>query len=243
MKELLPKLSNRLARFKEAALTLEVPKFEAVVPEVTDDVISHEWFWPRLSQFFKPKDVVVAETGTSSFGILDVPLPEQSVLVTQILWGSIGYTVGSTLGAALAARETGLGRTILFIGDGSMQLTVQELSTIMRWDLKPIIFLLNNTGYTIERYLHGKHRKYNDIVNWKWTSLLTVLGDEANVKSQSFTVNNKQELVALLDNAEFASANKCQLVEVMMPMHDAPRALQVQAELSGKTNAYAATAC
>jgi pyruvate decarboxylase len=28
--------------------------------------------------------------------------------------------LGSTLGAAIAAREKGLGRTILFIGDGSL---------------------------------------------------------------------------------------------------------------------------
>jgi pyruvate decarboxylase len=81
----------------------------------------------------------VAE-GTSNFGILDIPLPDKSVFVSQILWGSIGWTVGtliffaflsfrlnrymsvtgSTLGAALAARDLGLGRTILFIGDGSM---------------------------------------------------------------------------------------------------------------------------
>ena len=46
------------------------------------------------------------------------------------------------------------------------QLTVQELSVMMRWGLKPIVFVLNNSGYTIERYLHGKTRKYNDISNW-----------------------------------------------------------------------------
>ena len=59
-------------------------------------------------------------TGTSSFGVLDVPLPDGAVFVSQILWGSIGWTVGSTLGAAIAARDIGLNRTILFIGDGSM---------------------------------------------------------------------------------------------------------------------------
>jgi pyruvate decarboxylase len=64
--------------------------------------------------------VIVAETGTSAFGILDVPLPDKAVFLAQILWGSIGWTVGSTLGAAIAARDLGLGRTILFIGDGSM---------------------------------------------------------------------------------------------------------------------------
>ena len=37
---------------------------------------------------------------------------------------------------------------------------------MIKHDLKPIIFVLNNSGYTIERYLHGMNRKYNDISNW-----------------------------------------------------------------------------
>jgi pyruvate decarboxylase len=138
------------------------------------------------------------------------------------------------------------------------QLTVQELSVMIAHDLKPIIFLLNNSGYTIERYLHGKERydmsfsfflilqyllmgvsrKYNDITNWKWTSLFNVFGDDDGKKSQTFTVHNKAELSTLLDNEKFANADKIQLVEVIMDKFDAPRALQVQAELSGKTNAY-----
>ncbi|EIN12769.1 pyruvate decarboxylase [Punctularia strigosozonata HHB-11173 SS5] len=240
MKSLIPKLTKRLARFKESAKEIAVPKFELPVPQEADDVISHAWLWPTVGTFFKPKDVIVAETGTSSFGILDVPLPDNSIFVSQILWGSIGWTVGSTLGAALAARDLGLGRTILFIGDGSMQLTVQELSTMIRHKLNPIIFLLNNSGYTIERYLHGKYRKYNDIVNWKWTKLLDTLGGEDGKTAKSYTVHNKQELNALLTNPEFAAASLPQLVEVMMPQHDAPRALKVQAELSGKTNKYVA---
>lgn len=88
------------------------------------------------------------------------------------------------------------------------------------------------------RFLCPTLRKYNDIVNWKWTSLLTVLGDLDGSKSKSYTVHNKTELSALLDDATFASANKIQLVEVMMDKYDAPRALQVQSELSGKTNKY-----
>jgi pyruvate decarboxylase len=76
--------------------------------------------------------------GTSNFGILDVPMPDKSVFVSQILYGSIGWATGkyckissanlyltevtsaSTLGVALAARDKCLGRTILFTGDGSM---------------------------------------------------------------------------------------------------------------------------
>lgn len=37
---------------------------------------------------------------------------------------------------------------------------------MIRSGVTPIIFLLNNSGYTIERYLHGPARKYNDINNW-----------------------------------------------------------------------------
>ena len=57
---------------------------------------------------------------------------------------------------------------VISVADGPLdsQLTVQELSVMLRWGLKPIIFVLNNNGYTIERYLHGMTRKYNDISNW-----------------------------------------------------------------------------
>ncbi|KAJ7935574.1 thiamine diphosphate-binding protein [Mycena leptocephala] len=222
MKELLPLLTARLQPCSAEARKIPVPDFTAVIPTEEDNVISQAWFWPTMGKFFRPKDVIIAETGTSSFGILDVPLPE------------------NLLGAAFAARDIGLNRPILFIGDGSLQLTVQELSVILRHGLKPIIFLLNNSGYTIERFLHGKERKYNDISNWKWTALLGVLGDAEGTLSQSYTVHTKDELAALLDDASFAQAGKMQLVEVMMRKHDAPRALVKQAELSGKTNAYVA---
>ncbi|KAK0464686.1 thiamine diphosphate-binding protein [Desarmillaria tabescens] len=238
MKDLLPKLTSRLEAYKSAALRYDVPPFRAVVPQEDDNIISQSWFWPTMAKFFRPKDVIVAETGTSNFGILDVPLPNDSILLNQVFWGSIGWSVGSCLGAALAAKDKDLGRVVLFVGDGSLQLTAQELSTMIRKDLKPIIFVLNNSGYTIERYIHGETRKYNDITNWKWTSLLETLGDLDGTRSKSYTTNTKEELSNLLDDSEFASANKIQLVEVVMPMHDAPRALKVQAELSGKTNAY-----
>ncbi|KAI8994177.1 pyruvate decarboxylase [Trametes punicea] len=240
MKRLLPQLTARLQPFKEGAVQFDVPKFQLPLPQEDNETISHSWLWPRVGQFFKSKDIIVAETGTSSFGVLDIPLPPDSIFVSQILWGSIGWTVGATLGAAFAGLDRGLGRTILFVGDGSIQLTVQELSVMHHWGLKPIIFLLNNSGYTIERYLHGMKRKYNDISNWKWTKLLDTFGGEEGKTCKSYTVRSKKELSALLDDPAFAKAEVIQLVELIMEKEDAPRALKVQAELSGKTNRYVA---
>lgn len=68
-------------------------------------------------------DIILTETGTSSFGLTNVALPSNSTYVAQILWGAIGWSVGACLGASLAAKETGEERrTVLFVGDGSLQL-------------------------------------------------------------------------------------------------------------------------
>ncbi|KAG6891359.1 hypothetical protein C0992_008474, partial [Termitomyces sp. T32_za158] len=241
MKELIPKLTERLESYHVAASKLVVPRFLAPVPQEKLQTISHNFFWPRVAEFFRPHDIIVTETGTANFGILDVPLPEKSVLISQILWGSIGWSVGSLLGASLVVKESGRGRSILFVGDGSLQLTVQELSVMLRVGVKPIVFVLNNRGYTIERFIHGKTRKYNDISNWQWTSLLKVLGDPDETISNSYTVHTKSELSDLLDNTAFARADKMQIVEVIMDKLDAPRSLQLQAEASGKANAYDAS--
>ena len=74
----------------------------------------------------------------------------------------------------------------------------------------------------------SRHRKYNDIANWHWTSLLKFFGDDPSGKlSNSYTVKSKAEVSALLDNPAFANAEKIQLVEVIMHKYDAPRALKV----------------
>lgn len=118
-------------------------------PNVTNEVsknddksstITQAWFWPRVGEFLKEKDIVVTETGTANFGIWDTKFPTGVTALSQVLWGSIGWSVGACQGAALAAKDVSASRrTILFVGDGSFQLTVQELSTMIRQGLKPIM--------------------------------------------------------------------------------------------------------
>ena len=112
---------------------------------------------------------------------------------------------------------------------------------MMHLGLKPIIFVLNNGGYTIERFLHGPTRTFNDIVNWyehvlfpafvfifyencrKWTKLLDALSDEKTV-SKSYKVTTKTELDRVLSKPNFG--NEITLVEVVVPMFDAPPVLR-----------------
>ncbi len=84
---------------------------------------------------------MIAESGTAQFGLPDAHLPADVTYITQVYYGSIGYTVPACLGAAVAHRDQGReqGRVILAVGDGSLQLTVQEIGTMIKLGLRNII--------------------------------------------------------------------------------------------------------
>ncbi|GAA98499.1 uncharacterized protein L969DRAFT_76081 [Mixia osmundae IAM 14324] len=239
---ILPKLIKSLGAIAKSTKKEKIPRPENAgqvleQPKENSEIISQDYFWPTMGKFFQAGDIIIGETGTSSFGLLDVQFPPDAVFVSQVLWGSIGYTGGAVLGCSLAARELGKKqRTLLFIGDGSLQLTAQEFSTVIRQDLHPIIFVLNNDGYAIERFIHGMEAKYNDIQGWQWQKLLELFGPKAG-KTTSVRVSTRTELEALIADASFATLEQTRLVEVILPKCDAPRALRKQAELTAKANA------
>jgi len=49
--------------------------------------------------------------------------------------------------------------------------TAQELGALSRDGLAPVVIVVNNDGYTVERAIHGESAYYNDIVSWRWTDL------------------------------------------------------------------------
>lgn len=201
-----------------------------------EQVITQAWIWPRVGQWLRENDIVITETGTANFGIWETRFPAEVTAISQVLWGSIGYSVGATQGAALAAKDHGIDRrTILFVGDGSIQLTAQEISTMIRHGLKPIIFVICNDGYTIERYIHGMDATYNDIQPWRFKDLLAVFGADPKA-SKTFQVKTKKELDDLFSDEEFSAAKYIQLVELYIPKEDVPRALKKTAEVSARTN-------
>ena len=52
-------------------------------------------------------------------------------------------------------------------------MTGQELSTAARYGLNPIIFVLNNKGYTTDRFIH--EGPYNDVHEWAYHLMPQVL--------------------------------------------------------------------
>ena len=181
-------------------------------------------FFDRMSHFIENNSIVIAETGVSLFSTAEMLMPEGTTFIGQTFYGSIGYTVGATLGASMAARDR---RTVLFVGDGAFQVTCQDLSTMIRNHLKPIIFLLNNDGYTIERVIVD--RPYNDIQPWRYHKLLEVFGG-----GLGFDVHTQGELENALDKA--ATADGLVFIEIHTERLDCPEALRSAGRSMAKTN-------
>ncbi len=169
-------------------------------------------YWEAIQGYLRPGDVLLTDNGTS-YAIFGFRLPPKCTVIASVIWGSIGYSVGALLGTLTAAPDR---RHLLFIGDGSIQETAQELSTMLRHDCKPVIFLINNGGYTIERGYMGKTADYNDIAGWAYAELPKVFRPDTTARS--FVVKT----VADLETALSAPNDSLIFIESVMDPYDAP---------------------
>lgn len=188
--------------------------------EVTPDAaLTQQRLWPRMARFVREGDVVITEAGTSNIGLGPQPLPSGVKYINSGIWGSIGFTLPALLGSQLAAPSR---RHLLFIGDGSFQLTAQELSTILREDLAPIIVLVNNRGYTIERWILGMRSAYNDVANWDYGKLPSVF--HPGTSMVSYSASTEEELEQALAQIDGSSAGA--FLELHLEPEDAPAGLK-----------------
>jgi TPP-dependent 2-oxoacid decarboxylase len=190
--------------------------------------VNHERFWARVQDWLPASTTVAAEIGTAFYGALDLRLPPESDLLGQPVWSSIGFALPAVLGAALARPDR---RPVLFIGDGSAQLTVQELGTFYARGIRPVVFVLNNDGYTVERLLQSPNADYQDIVAWNWTELPAALGGTDVRTAKVCTVGELQNALQGASDPEHAW-----LIEVMLPRMDVPRLLVELARGKRATN-------
>ncbi len=209
-------LATILTRRAVTSPPVASPPAEALPPPPPrDQPLTQEMLWDRLCTALTPGNVVLADQGTSFYGMADHRLPQGVTFIGQPLWGSIGYTLPAALGAGVAHPDR---RTVLLIGDGAAQLTIQELGNFSREGLSPVIVVVNNDGYTVERAIHGEAAPYNDIVNWKWTDVPGALGVADHL---AFRVQTYGEL----DDALTAAArhrDRMVLVEVVLPRLEIP---------------------
>ena len=87
---------------------------------------------------------------------------------------------------------------------------------MLRHDYKPVIFLINNGGYTIERCWLGKTSRFNDVADWAYADLPKVY--RRDTTARSFVVKT----MADLEKALSAPNDSLIFIEAIMDPFDAP---------------------
>lgn len=227
MHDALEALSGIVASGTQLPVEDELPT-KAVTVADADGTLTQEVLWDKVAGALTPGNVVLADQGTSFYGMAAHRLPTGVTFVGQPLWASIGYTLPAALGAGLAQPDR---RVVLLVGDGAAQLTVQELGSFEREGLAPVVILVNNDGYTIERAIHGQQAYYNDIVRWDWQALPAALGAGKSTVLRAATP-------AQLDTAlaQAAQEDTMTVVEVVVDVLDLPELLGELAQSAAAAN-------
>ncbi|CCC66958.1 hypothetical protein NCAS_0A04000 [Naumovozyma castellii] len=239
IKPLMKSLLHSLDESKIKYIFEEAPSMILPKTKIPDDVLlRQEWVWNEISHWFREGDIIITEIGTSAFGINQTRFPNEAQGISQSLWGSSGYSLGACLGTSFAIQEferehnhnfhrhtqnVEKHRVILFVGDGAFQLTMQELSTIIRWNLTPYIFVLNNEGYSVDRFLHPEaNASYYDIQPWNYLDLMATFNAKNYETKKIVTVGDFRDMV---QDPLFAINDKIRMVEILLPSTDVPQAL------------------
>ncbi|WVZ16124.1 hypothetical protein V8G54_009106 [Vigna mungo] len=173
----------------------------------------------HVQEMLSGETAVIAETGDSWFNCQKLKLPKGCGYEFQMQYGSIGWSVGATLGYAQAVRPK---RVISCIGDGSFQVTAQDVSTMIRNEQNPIIFLINNGGYTIEVEIHDG--PYNVIKNWNYTALIDAIHN-GDGKCWTSKVTCEEELIEAIQTATGEKKDCLCFIEVIVHKDDTSKEL------------------
>ncbi len=180
----------------------------------TDEDLTQNYIYSMMQDFLSPSDILVAETGLTSFGSIPAKIPYGVKFCSQSLWGSIGWATPACLGASMADKTR---RVILLTGEGSHQMTAQEVSTMLRYGVNPIIVVVNNEGYTIERLLcEDPMDEYNEVAKWNYTKFVEAFdGNKITFKAKT-----KKEFLEALNSAR--RTNEFVYIEAFTAIMDAP---------------------
>jgi len=111
-----------------------------------------------LSKHLKPKDVMVIDSGSSSYVVSQsIKIKKGQRFIASGGLGAMGYALPASIGSSVALGNK---RVICITGDGSLHMNLQELQTVSHYKLPIKMFIFNNKGYASIR--STQHNFFND---------------------------------------------------------------------------------
>ncbi len=188
-----------------------------------DASITNRRLFARINELLDENMVVIADVGDCLFGASDLTIYRHTEFISPAYYTSMGFAVPASIGAQFANLKL---RPLVLVGDGAFQMTCLELSTAVRYSFNPIIMVLNNKGYTTERFL--QEGPFNDILNWNYHRLCDFLGG-----GKGYEVRTEGELEVALKSA-LANKDCFSLLNIHMEKLDISPALERLAERLSK---------
>jgi TPP-dependent 2-oxoacid decarboxylase len=181
---------------------------------VSSGKITVEGLFNRLNAFLSDTTTVVADVGDALFGATDLFIRHRTEFISPAYYTSLGFGVPAAVGAQLANPKQ---RPLVLVGDGAFQMTGMELATVARYQLNPVVVVLNNGGYGTERPMQDG--PYNDLWPWQYHRLPEILG-----AGRGWVVETEAELDRALREAERHTESFC-LIDVRLGKFDRSPAL------------------
>jgi TPP-dependent 2-oxoacid decarboxylase len=216
-------LGSKLRRRTPRRLPRPTPVMPFVVRN-SNTRLTVKRLFERLNGFLSKNTVVVADVGDALFGATDLFIRERTEFLAPAYYTSMGFAVPACVGAQLANPKL---RPLVLVGDGAFQMTGMELATIARYQLNPVVVVLNNNGYGTER--HMQDGPYNDVWPWHYSRLPEVLG-----AGRGFLVQTEDELDRALTEAQAWTQSFC-LLDVRLATLDRSPALDRLASRMART--------
>jgi acetolactate synthase-1/2/3 large subunit len=122
-------------------------RYPVVLPEywTSSHGVNPYCFVDVLTRLLPEGETIVTGDGTACVCTFQAAvIKRRQRLYTNSGSAAMGYDLPAAIGASLAA---GRGRVICLAGDGSIQMNLQELQTIVKQRLPVKVFVLNNGGY------------------------------------------------------------------------------------------------
>ena len=204
-------------------------------------IVTQTFIQNKFCDYINPGDVIVCETGSVQFAMRDLVFPSQVKYISQGFFLSIGMALPAALGVGIAMQDFPMAhlhnatsskpRLILLEGDGAAQMTVQELTSFIRFNVPIDIVLWNNNGYTIERAILGPTRSYNDVMAWDWTKLFQAFGDFDSKYTTNTVVETPAEFSHKMSQLkEGQKRTPIEFLEVKLETLDYPKQLRHMVE-------------
>ena len=119
-------------------------KFAPIPEHYGGKAVNPYYFALKLQDKLPDDGIVVVGNSCACVSVLQMGISKKGQrLFGNVNCGTMGYDIPAAIGAALASRKS----VICVTGDGSFQMNIQELQTIVHNRLPVKFFIFNNNGY------------------------------------------------------------------------------------------------